>query len=367
MARPAGYRDVVVQPALPPSDAPPPHAPRSHVPRGRGGVGWRLLRRTVAICFRYRVTGLAAEAAFFALLSLPPFILGLVGTLGYFTDLVGADNVARVRDAIVDVSGTFLSGRSVREVIIPTLDDVLEGGRFEIVSVGFLISLWSGSRALNVFVDTITIMYGLGGRRGILKTRALSFSLYLVGLGLAIVTLPLLLAGPRLIDALLPEGARWVSTLYWPVVVVLTVAFLTTLYHVSVPVRTPWWRDAPGALLALVFWVAGSVVLREVLAASVGGPSIYGPLAAPIVVLLWLYVTSLAVLIGAGLNAEVDEVWPARETDAARHEPPPHPEAQPTTPLRAEGEQPAGPDAHGAESQETPGRPASPASGPRVR
>lgn len=313
-------------------------APEPPTPDRRGGLLWRLLRQTVAICFRYRVTGLAAEAAFFALLSMPPFILGLVGTLGYFTDVVGAENVTRVREAIVDVAGTFLSDRSVRQVIIPTLDDVLEGGRFEFVSVGFLISLWSGSRALNVFVDTITIMYGLGGRRGIVQTRALSFTLYLVGLALGIVTLPLLLAGPRLIDSLLPDEAAWLSTLYWPVVVLLTVIFLTTLYHVSVPVRTPWWRDAPGALLALVVWLVGSILLREVLAASVGGPSIYGPLAAPIVVLLWLYVTSLAVLIGAGLNAEVDVEWPARETARARVERPEHPEEHPLTPLPAEAE-----------------------------
>jgi membrane protein len=311
---------------------------------------WQLLRGTVSICFRYRVTGLAAEAAFFALLSMPPFILGLVGTLGYFTDVVGAENVARVREAIVDVANTFLSARSVREVLIPTLDDVLEGGRFEIVSVGFLISLWSGSRALNVFVDTITIMYGLGGHRGIVQTRALSFSLYLVGLGLGIVTLPLLLAGPQLVNAALPAEAGWLSALYWPVVVLLTVAFLTTLYHVSVPVRTPWWRDTPGALLALVVWLVGSIVLREVLAASVGGPSIYGPLAAPIVVLLWLYVTSLAVLIGAGLNATVDVEWPARVTDAARQEPAAHPGEHPLTPVRGEGEPPA-------ENAETPERP----------
>ena len=59
---------------------------------------------------------------------------------------------------------------------------MLEGGRFDVISVGFVLALWSGSRALNVFVDTITIMHGLGGHRGIVKTRALSFVLYILAM-----------------------------------------------------------------------------------------------------------------------------------------------------------------------------------------
>ena len=66
---------------------------------------------------------------------------------------------------------------------MPTVDDVLGTGRFDLISVGFLLSLWSGSRALNVFVDTISIMYGQSGVRGIVRTRVLSFTLYLAGPG----------------------------------------------------------------------------------------------------------------------------------------------------------------------------------------
>ena len=69
-----------------------------------------------------------------------------------------------------------------------------------------MLSLWSGSRALNVFVDTISIMYGQSGVRGIVRTRALSFSLYLLALALGIVTIPLVLLGPSLLGEILPEG-----------------------------------------------------------------------------------------------------------------------------------------------------------------
>ena len=291
--------------------------PEPSLPRRRSRA-WRLLAETVAVCFRYRVTGLAAEAGFFALLSLPPLVLGLAGSLGYFTGLIGTDTVAQVQSRILEFTATFLTQQSVSDVIKPTLEEVFTGPRVDLISIGFLISLWSGSRALNVYVDTISIMYGLGGRRGIVRTRALSFSLYVGGLVVGAVLLPLVLAGPSLIDRLLPEDMDSLIGYYWLVVPVLSVAGLTSLYHVSVPVYSPWLRNAPGAVLALLIWIGGSFVVREVLSASVGGSSIYGPLATPIVILIWLYVLAIAVLIGAALNAAVEAVWPSRVTTEAR-------------------------------------------------
>ena len=99
---------------------------------------------------------------------------------------------------------------------------MFKGGRFDVISVGFILALWSGSRALNVFVDTITIMYGLGGHRGIVRTRVLSFSLYVMGLVTGVVTLPLVVAGPRLVDRVLPDRLDFLNELYWPIVVVLS-------------------------------------------------------------------------------------------------------------------------------------------------
>ena len=108
-----------------------------------------------------------------------------------------------------------------------------------------------------------------------------------------------------------------IGVAYWPVVIIVSIVFLTSLYHVSVPVRTPWRRDLPGAFLALVIWVVGSVLLRVYLDTSVDRNSAYGSLAAPIAILFWLYITALAVLIGAGLNAVVDRTWPIVPTPEA--------------------------------------------------
>jgi membrane protein len=282
---------------------------------------WRLIVTTIGSSMRYRVTGLAAEAAFFTVLSVPPLIFALAGAIGYATHSFSPEQVDDVRQAILDLAGRFLTDDAVRRVIRPTIDDVLRGGRFDVISIGFVLSLWSGSRAMHVFVETITIMHGLGGHRGIIKTRALSFSLYLLGIVTGVVSLPLVVAGPGLIHKWLPNRADFIVSFYWPVVILLCICFLATLYHVSVPVRTNWRFNLPGATFALLVWLLGSFLLREFLmATSSDSRSIYGPLAAPIAMLLWLYLVSIAVLVGAALNAAFDTVFPQQQTSSARLE-----------------------------------------------
>ncbi|MDN5790542.1 MAG: YihY/virulence factor BrkB family protein [Micrococcales bacterium] len=270
----------------------------------------RLTLETIRVSMRYRVTGLASEAAFFMLLSLPPLILGLFGGVGYVGASLGPDTVSRFLDAVKEYAGQFLTQSSIDQLLVPTITDVLEGGRLDLISVGFLLSFWSGSRALNVFVDTIAIMYGQSGVRSIIRTRALSLGLYSVGLVVGVIVLPLVLLGPQLIGGWLPEQLKVLMLAYWPLVVVLSIATLTSLYHVATPRRAPWWRNLPGAVLALGIWLLASYVVRSFLEVSLGGSAIYGPLTTPIVLLIWLYALAIAILIGAGLNAATRTLWP---------------------------------------------------------
>src|SRR3569833_1252583 len=258
---------------------------------------WHVVRGTSISAFRYRVTGLAAEAAFFTLLSLPPLVLGLIGTLGHFRSMLGDDTVADIRTWVIEKAQTVLTQQSVDTVVKPMLDEALRGGRVELVSLSFLVSLWAGSRALNVYVDTITIAYGLSGVRGVIRTRLRAFFLYIGGLGVGLVIIPLLVAGPTLVLHWLPEGARVLHLLYWPVLVVVSVVFLALLYYLSVPVRTAWWRGVPGGGVALAIWVLGSLILRLYLDGSASGVTVYG-----------------------SLGAESDKLWPGEYTARARAE-----------------------------------------------
>lgn len=280
---------------------------------------WRVIRGTVGSCMRYRVTGLAAEAAFFAILSLPPLMFALAGSIGFVVASFSHTQIDDLRQSVLDLAARTLTPETVTTVIQPTLDEVLKGGRYDVISIGFLLALWSGSRSLNVFVDTITIMYGLAGKRGIIWTRVLSFLLFVLGMITGVVAIPLVLAGPDLVHEWTLHRAEWLASLYWPIVLVIGVCFLATLYHVSVPVRTKWRYNLPGAVFTMFFWVLGSAILRAILlGVANSSTSIYGPLAAPIAVLLWLYVLSISVLIGAALNATIDDVWPQVEVTRAR-------------------------------------------------
>jgi membrane protein len=254
----------------------------------------------------YRITGLAAEAAFWVLLSLPALALCAVGVLGYLHGELGTVRSARLEHDLSAVAGTVLSPRTVRQTVAPTLHGMLTSGHADVVSVGFLVALWSGSRALNVAIDTITVASGQNGRRGIVRTRLLAFGLYLPALLLGAAMVAVVLVGSELLTDVTPVAAALRGPLMWPAVAAALVVFVGTLYHLALPDRPRWRAGLPGALVALAVWAAGSALLRVYLHSSqygtTGGAG-FGRLAATAAVLLWLYITALAVLIGAVFNA----------------------------------------------------------------
>ncbi|HET6816104.1 MAG TPA: YihY/virulence factor BrkB family protein [Mycobacteriales bacterium] len=297
------------------------------LPARRRGVGviWTVIATTVGRAWRDRVLGLAAEAGFWQLLSLPSMLLGIVGIIGFFSGSLGPDTIHDIEGAILRGAKHVIVPSAVDSTVKPALDRILAGGRADVVSISFVVSLWTGSSAMATYVNTITIAYGLRHHRNAVHSRILALVLYVAFVVAGVVLLPLLVLGPGLIVRLTPKNWHHamhiiVSLGYWPVVVVITLSLLATLYHLSVPVRTPWRRALPGAVLGLVVWVAGSFVLRIWLTWAFRSTATYGPLSAPVAVLIFLYLTALAILLGAELNAEIDRLWPLRATAEARLE-----------------------------------------------
>ena len=294
--------------------------------RGRLATIGGLVRSTLARAWGDRVLGLAAEAGFWQLLSLPSLLLAVMGLLGYFSGALGPDTVHDVELAIVRGLKHVIVPSAVDSTVQPAVDRILRGGRADVVSIGFLVSFWTGSSAMATFVNTITIAYGLRHHRGAVRSRILALELYLGFVAVGVVLLPLLVLGPARITKLTPD--HWhhaVHTItligYWPLVTLISLALLTSLYHLSIPVRTPWRRAVPGAIVGLCLWLAGSVLLRMWLTwAFDSSKATYGPLSAPVAVLFFMYLTALAILLGAELNAEIDRLWPVQETEQARRE-----------------------------------------------
>jgi membrane protein len=175
------------------------------------------------------------------------------------------------------------------------------------------------------YVNTITIAYGLRHHRGAVRSRLVALGLYFAFVVVGVILLPLVVLGPSLITKLSPQSWHHVVHLttlvgYWPTVILISLVLLTSLYNLAIPVRTRWRRALPGAGFALSLWLVGSVLLRDWLTIAFRSTATYGPLSAPVAVLIFLYLTALAILLGAELNAEIDRLWPARETAQARFE-----------------------------------------------
>lgn len=284
---------------------------------------WRLLGRTLSKAWDGNIFSESAEAAFWQTLSLPPLLLGLLGSLGFIGDWFGDNIVRQVHDKIIAFSETIFSGSVVTQIIEPTVDDILTTGKGEIVSVGFLISLWAGSSAMSSFVDAITVAHDQYGVRNEVWQRIFALLLYLVSLILLVIGLPIIAIGPDLLPEFFPDDwqptiASWLSVLYYPTVAVLLVLALATLYKLALPRKLPWHRGLPGAMLAMVIFLLSSVGLRVYISWITTTGYTYGALATPIAFLLFTFFIGLAIVAGAYFNSAIQEIWPAKMTRRQR-------------------------------------------------
>jgi membrane protein len=289
--------------------------PARRVLRGVRHVPY-LLRRTVVKGWQDRVLGLSAEAAFWQLLSLPSLFLALVATLGYVAGWFDLD-LRTVERTIENTLARGFSHEVTHDVVAPTLHEVLLKQRPDVISIGFVLALWAGSSATATFVNTVTIAYDMRDLRGPVRSRLLALWLFLGTVALGVIVLPLLVLGPDLLVRSFPKRfhgqvSAIVHTAYYPTLIVLLLLGLATFYHLAPPRRLPWARGLPGALLAIVIFLAGSAGLRAYITFLLDNNHAYTALAAPIAALLFFFVLALGVLLGAEFNAAVEQLRPAK-------------------------------------------------------
>ncbi len=280
-------------------------------------AAWRLAARTVVDSLEDRVPGLAAEVAFFALLSLPALLLMLLGSLGFIAETLGPEGRAELNRLVFEVPRTFLT-QGTYDSYAGIARKVVQEGRADVVSFGALLSLWTGSLAVARSMQTVAIAYDIEDPRPLWRRRLLGLGLTVGGLTVAVAVLPALVLGPRIVGLIASPSferaaARLVDLLFWPGLSLFILFVLVSFYHLAVPGHTPWRRDVPGAVLAVILWVLAAVGLRLYVTFSLSSQGVYEQLAAPLAVVLWLYVTAFAVLLGAELNAEVERLWPHRD------------------------------------------------------
>jgi membrane protein len=280
---------------------------------------WRILLRTLAKSWDDSIFAESAQAGFWSCLSLPPLLLGMLGSLAYVAPLFGADTLPAIEQRVISTAHSFFSPSVVNEIIEPSIRDIAGQARGEVVSLGFVISLWAGSSAMSAFVDSVVEAHDQTPLRHPVRQRFFALFLYIVLLVFVVATAPLAVVGPRAVSEHIPKA--WANVLhygYYPTLVLGLVVGVMVLYRVALPVPLPSHRLILGAILATTVFVVATLGLRFYLRWITSTGYTYGALSTPIAFLLFAFFAGFAIMVGAELNAAIQEEFPAPQTHAHR-------------------------------------------------
>jgi membrane protein len=283
---------------------PAPRPSRHHI--------WRITRRALSKSWDDSIFSESAEAAFWSVLSLPPLLLALLGSLAYVAPLFGPDTLLAIEERLVSIAHSLFSPSVVNEIIKPTIVDIDKGARSEAVSLGFVISLWAGSSAISSYVDAVVEAHDQTPLRHPVRQRLFALLMYIVLLLFLITTAPLVAVGPRKVAEFLPDSLDHLLRFgYYLVLAAALMIAVTILYRVALPKPLPWRRLILGSVLATVVFLTATRGLRIYLVWITSTGYTYGALTTPIAFLLFAFFAGFAIMLGAELNAALQEEWPA--------------------------------------------------------
>jgi membrane protein len=260
-----------------------------------------------------RVLGLAAETAFFAVLSLFPALLIATSLLSLLDVVVGADVAARAESRVVDALDAILTDQSAGA--IRSVQSFFEGGYGGLLTFATIGALVTLSGAWAVLVEALNLAYDTVELRSWVRRRLLGLLLGMATVLIVVVTLAVVVVGPLLgrgEDVAGLVGLDHAYVVGWralriPVLFAVTTLWLMFVYHVAPNRSTTWRSSLPGALLTAVTWLLAtggfSVYLRVV---GERNP-VLGAFGGGAIMMVWIYLLSVALLVGGELNAVLQE------------------------------------------------------------
>jgi membrane protein len=286
-----------------PDDSRKPDSPTDITP-----PSWRYTGRKALTEFgRDQCTDLAAALTYYAVLAIFPALLALVSLLGIF------GQGQATTDALLDIVRQIGQGNAANQLEGPIRQMVeTDSAGFALV-FGLLGAVWSASGYVGAFGRAMNRVYQIDEGRPAWKLRPLQLLLTLVGIVLAaLVLIGLVVTGPlarSVGDVIgLGEGAvtAW-NIAKWPVMLAIVVVLVAVLYYATPNIRQPKFRwVSVGAAIAIVVWLLASAAFGFYVAHFGSYNKTYGSLAGVIVFLLWLWLTNLALLFGAEVDAELE-------------------------------------------------------------
>jgi membrane protein len=308
-----------------PDEAVPPQPertePRLKDPRLRdlSFRDWRaILTRGVKEAKDDEITDVAAALSYYAFLALPAVLLIAVGV---FARTAGPETIESMLDRLEGV----VPAEAI-QLLRDSLTRVIENqsGGLVLIVVGFVLALWTASGAVNALMRGLNRVYDRQESRGFARQRGTALVILvclLLAFGLAFGVLVL---GPVLSDWLggllgIEEVFGWLWwTLQWPILLVGLLAAFASILYLGPNVDHPRWRFlTPGAIVAVVVWLVASGLFALYVSLFGSYNKAWGSLAAVIIMLTWLWLSALALLLGAEMNAEAERSRELRRGEPA--------------------------------------------------
>lgn len=264
------------------------------------------------------ITDAAAALAYYLFLAIPAALLLALGLFGL---LAGPDAV----ETLVERLGTVIPSEATA-LVHGSLDRLVanQGGSVALLSVGAVLAVWTSTGAMTALMRALNRVYDRDETRGFVHRRLTALSMVALTLFAFALVLGLLVLGPHL--------ARWVGeatgletlvdwvwwTAQWPILLLGLLAMFAAILYLGPNVDHPRWRFlTPGAALAVVVWLAASGLFAVYTSMFGSYNKTWGTLAAVVVTLVWLWLSGLALLIGAEVNAEAERSRELRRGEPA--------------------------------------------------
>jgi membrane protein len=264
------------------------------------------LRRTVREFQDDNLTDWAAALTYYSILAIFPALLALVSVLGLLGD--------STTQSLIDNLGTVAPGPA-KDIVTSALENLQKnkGAAGILFIVGVAMALWSASGYVAGFMRASNAIYDVGEGRPIWKTlptRVLTTLVLLVMLAAVAIAVTFTGGLAKQAGNVLGVGSTAVEAwdiAKWPVILVVVMTMFAILYWAAPNVKHPKFRwITPGSIIGVLLWIVASAAFALYVASFASYNKTYGALGGVIVFLVWLWISNIAVLLGAELNAEVE-------------------------------------------------------------
>ena len=272
---------------------------------------------------RHRVTGPAAEMSFFAMLTLVPLTVAVGAALGQIQRFVGPEKIARGQDAAISLVRVVISPRLTDGVVDPFVRAQLSQPQRGSAAIGgLLLTWWLAGRLFAATSRALDTAYHDRHQRLSVTQRLIALGFAFGSVVVVVLTLGIMVDAPFMDENQALEigvSRALVAAWYigrWPVVLAVLVVFLLCLYRFAPSTKHAWRHLVPGAVLGVFLWILAAVAFRIYLALGSGAPTgvvvnnaevvlIGRAVGAVVATVLWTYFSSVAILVGNELNAEL--------------------------------------------------------------